>query len=303
MRLLPKAPGMPDIAIRLARVPTLCFGACLVLGGTLTSPGRAADASAWDGQPHAAVRLIAGAASAETNNILRAGVEIKLEPGWKTYWRYPGDSGVPPRFAFARSDNVEAVALSWPAPHAFSDGNGVSIGYAGRVIFPLRVTPKDRAKPVVLRLDLDFAICEKLCVPAEVKAELEVDGAASAQEAALTAGEAQVPKRASIGDAGPLAVRSITRKTDAGRPRVVVEVTAPDGTPVELFAEGPSADWALPVPAPVEGGPPGSRRFSFDIDGMPPGATADGAALTLTAVAPDAAIEVTSRLDYSAPHP
>jgi len=71
----------------------------------------------------------------------------------------------------------------------------------------------------------------------------------------------------------------------------------PDGTPVELFAEGPSADWALPVPTPVAGGPAGSRRFAFDIDGLPPGATADGAIVTLTAVCPDAAIEVATRLD------
>jgi len=268
-----------------------------VLVLTLTSPGRAADASAWDAQPHAAVRLIAGSASANADGALRAGVEMTLDRGWKTYWRYPGDAGVPPRFGFARSDNVEAVAISWPAPHGFSDGGGVSIGYTGRVIFPLRITPKDRAKPVVLRLDADFAICEKLCVPAEGAAQIELDGAASSHEAALTASEARVPKRASVGDAASLAVRGITRLTGSGRSRVLVDVAAPDGTPVEVFAEGPTADWALPVPVPVAGGRAGSRLFSFDIDGLPPGATADGATLTLTLVSPDAAIEVTTRLD------
>lgn len=292
---------MLDTAIVLACLPTVRFGACLALVGTvigtLTSPSHAAEASAWDRQPHASVRLIAGAAPGDTDNMLRAGVEIQLEPGWKTYWRYPGDSGVPPRFVFARSDNVESVALSWPAPHAFSDGSGASIGYAGRVIFPLRITPRDRAKPVVARLDLDFAICEKLCIPVDVKAELELDGAASSHEAALTASERRVPKPAGIGDAGPLAVRSITRESGARHPRMLVDVVAPEGTAVELFAEGPTAEWALPVPAPMAGAPAGSRRFSVDIDGLPPGAAIGGAALTLTVVSPDAAIEVTTHLD------
>jgi DsbC/DsbD-like thiol-disulfide interchange protein len=271
-------------------------GACLVLVGTLVSQSHAADASAWDGQSHAAMRLIAGAAPMQTE-ALRAGVEIRLDPGWKTYWRYPGDSGVPPRFAFVRSDNVAAVALSWPAPQGFSDGAGTSIGYAGHVIFPLRITPKDRTKPVVVRLDLDFAICEKLCVPAEGKVDLELDGGASAHEATLTASEARVPKPSHVGDDGPLAVRSITRKADAKPPQVLVDVAAPGGTPVELFAEGPTAEWALPIPAPVAGAPAGLRRFSFDLDGLPPGASADGAMLTLTAVSPGAAIELTVRLD------
>jgi len=282
---------------RLARLATLGFVACLLLVGTLTSSCRAADVSAWDEQPHAALRLIAGAAPVQADKPLRAGVELRLDQGWKTYWRYPGDAGVPPRFGFARSDNVEAVAVSWPAPHGFADGVDVSIGYTGRVIFPLRITPKDRTKPVVVRLDLDFAICEKLCVPAEGKAEIKLDGAASSQEAALTASEARVPKRASIGDAGPFAVRAVTRQTGSSPPRMLVDVAIPDGTPVELFAEGPSGDWALPVPTPVAGGPAGSRRFAFDIDGLPPGATADGAIVTLTAVCPDAAIEVATRLD------
>src|SRR5229473_7347026 len=91
----------------------------------LSWPAAAADSSAWDGGPRAAVRLIAGRSSSEAGaKMVRAGVEIQLGPGWKTYWRYPGDSGVPPRFRFDRSDNVETVAVLWPAPHGFSDDGG-----------------------------------------------------------------------------------------------------------------------------------------------------------------------------------
>ena len=73
----------------------------------------AEDASRWDGDAHSAVRLIAGSAA---GSMLRAGVEIRLKSGWHTYWRYPGDAGVPPRFDFTGSQNVKAVDVLWPAP-------------------------------------------------------------------------------------------------------------------------------------------------------------------------------------------
>ena len=95
-----------------------------------------------------------------------------MQPGWKTYWRYPGDSGVPPRFDFSGSENLAAAKVLYPAPHLFTDESGNSLGYKDSVTFPLQVTPKQKGKPVTLRLKLDYAICEKLCVPAQGSAEL-----------------------------------------------------------------------------------------------------------------------------------
>src|SRR6516165_12151934 len=100
---------------------------------------HAADASAWDGDARSAVRLIAGDTKSVRDAPLRAGMEIRLAPGWKTYWRYPGDSGVPPRFDFAGSQNVKSVDVAWPAPHRFSDESGITIGYKDGVIFPLSI--------------------------------------------------------------------------------------------------------------------------------------------------------------------
>src|SRR5262245_46046481 len=87
----------------------LIFAAGCLLGAT-ASPAFAADASPWDQDLRSAARLVAASATGESGNrVLRAGVEIKLQPGWKTYWRYPGDAGVPPVFDFAASDNVKLV--------------------------------------------------------------------------------------------------------------------------------------------------------------------------------------------------
>jgi DsbC/DsbD-like thiol-disulfide interchange protein len=257
----------------------------------------AADASAWDADARAGVRLIAGSPPPATAAPRRAGIELRLAPGWKTYWRYPGDSGVPPRFDFSESQNVKSIAIAWPAPHRLTDESGTSIGYKAGVIFPLRIVPKDPAKRVLLRLKIEYAVCDKLCVPAEGQAEIELDGGPSALDADLAAAEALVPKPGQLGDNAPLAVRAIHRAAGGEHLRITVDVAAPGTEPIDLFAEGPSADWALPVPEPIAGGPAGLHRFVFALDGLPPGANADGAVLTFTLVSGPNAIEVAAHLD------
>src|SRR5882757_7264561 len=114
---------------------------------------RAEDASPWQRDAHSAVRLLAGSRS---GTVLLGGIAIQLEPGWHTYWRTPGDSGVPPRFDFSKSDNVEAVTVMWPAPTKFDDGaGGSSLGYKQQVVLPLRIVAKDTGKPVTLRADIN----------------------------------------------------------------------------------------------------------------------------------------------------
>jgi DsbC/DsbD-like thiol-disulfide interchange protein len=279
---------------RPARCPLHIAANTAILALFLPLAAHAADATAWSKDAHSAVRLIAASAPEAGGATLRAGIEIRLDKGWKTYWRYPGDSGVPPRFDFTRSDNLKTVAVEWPAPHRFSDEGGQSIGYKDHVILPLRVAPQDASRPVTLRLDLDYAVCEKLCVPAEAKTELVLSGAPTPHEAALNAAQARVPQPSSVGATSAFAVRAVRRESPQ---RIVVDVAAPPDAPVDLFAEGPTPDWALPLPAREVDAPPGLQRFAFVLDGLPPGATAAGATLTLTAVAGDAAIEVTYRLD------
>jgi DsbC/DsbD-like thiol-disulfide interchange protein len=275
------------------------IGLCAMSLVAASSAAAGDGVSRWDGDARSAVRLIAGSSAPGGGTVpLRAGIEIRLKPGWHTYWRYPGDAGVPPRFDFAGSQNVKAVDVLWPAPQRIPEQGMTVIGYAGNVILPLAVEPLNRAKPVTLRLKLDYAVCEKLCVPAEGKAELVLAGGGRAPgDAALAAAEARVPKKISLGQGSPLAVKSVRRDDGAGRPRVVVDIAAPPGAEVALFAEGPAPDWALPVPAAVAGAPAGLQRFAFDLDGAPPGAKFEGAPVTLTARADNAAIEVVIRLD------
>jgi len=253
----------------------------------------AADESPWSNDIRSGVRLIGGANSKD-DVALHAGIEIKMQPGWKTYWRYPGDSGVPPRFDFSGSENLKDAKVLFPAPHLFTDETGRSLGYKNSAIFPLVIAPQQPGKPVRLRMKIDYAVCEKLCVPAQGSAELTLGSGGSARNADLIAAEIRVPKVVAATQIGLTA-----RRVNAGpKPMVAVDLAAPAGQMVELYVEGPTPEWALPIPAPAQGAPTGRVHFTFELDGLPPGVDPKGKFdLTFTVVTGERALEVKTHLD------
>ncbi len=266
--------------------------AAAILASLFVCQARAQDASPWQQDSYSAVRLLAGSRSGA---VLLGGVAFQLQPGWKTYWRTPGDSGVPPRFDFSKSDNVEAVTVLWPAPSQFDDGaGGHSLGYHDQIVLPLRIVAKNADKPVTLRANINYAVCKELCIPVQANAELTFTSVASTEDSALFAALDTVPKPANIGDPNPLTILDVKRE---GRSEVLVDVLSPDGRPVHLFVEGPTPDWGLPVPKLLDHGPPGVKRFSFTLDGAPPGVDPEGAALKLTLVGGDRAYEFNINLE------
>jgi DsbC/DsbD-like thiol-disulfide interchange protein len=257
-----------------------------ILASAFALDARAQDASPWQRDGHSAIRLLAGSRSGA---VLLGGIAFQLQPGWKTYWRTPGDSGVPPRFDFTKSQNIEAVTVLWPAPTRFDDGaGGTSLGYHDQIVLPLRIVPKNADKPVTLHAEVNYAVCEKLCIPVEADIELAFNSVASTEDSALFAALDTVPKPANVGDPNPLTIRDVERE---GKNQVVVDVVTPDDRNLNLFVEGPTPDWGLPVPKPVEHSPPGVKRFAFALDGVPPGVDPEGAALKLTLVGGDRAYE------------
>src|SRR5579871_4045089 len=289
---------MNTVPTHLERAPTFRSSRSAVLFAlaTLTSlspiEARAEDTSPWQKASHAAVRLLAGSRSGA---VLLGGIAIQLDPGWKTYWRTPGDSGVPPRFDFTKSDNIEAVTVLWPAPTKFDDGaGGTSLGYHDQIVLPLRIVPKSADKPVTLRAEVSYAVCEKLCIPVEANVELAFNSVASTEDSALFAALDSVPKPANVGDPNPLTIRDVKRE---GKDKVLVDVVTPDDHDLNLLVEGPTPDWGLPVPKLLDHSPPGVKRFVFTLDGVPPGVDPDGAALKLTLVGGDRAYEFNINLD------
>lgn len=171
--------------------------------------------------------LIAGG---EADGKLLAGLRVTLQPEWKTYWRMPGDAGIPPQFDWSGSDNVGAVRVQYPTPGRFRDASGETIGYHDEVVFPLLVTPKDAVQPVLLRLKLFFAVCRDLCIPA--KAELALDFATSRPDARVTVWQGRVPRRVPTGEGGMVAAGRIEQQ--GGSLKLVLYLA---GTPLDIFVE------------------------------------------------------------------
>ena len=103
-------------------------------------------ASAWAEEEQAAVRLIASRDGLGDDGVVRAGIEFAMQPGWKVYWRSPGDAGFPPQPNFDGSENADISPLSWPVPLRFSVLGLETLGYEDSVILPFTVQAPDTAK-------------------------------------------------------------------------------------------------------------------------------------------------------------
>lgn len=268
------------------------FAVCSLALVPVAVPAFAGDMSSWSAPEGTAARLIAGGTQGDA---LLGGVEIRLPPGLKTYWRYPGDSGVPPHFDWSGSQNVEAVEVLWPAPARFDDGGSYSIGYKHDVVLPLRITPKDRAQPVELKLNLDFAVCGKICQPANAALDLALPPGGGAPSAALAQALARVPRPAPLGEKGEPGIATAELERQAETPAIRIVADVGNAATADLFVEGPNEDWALPLPV-RETGPDGRTVFTLPVDGVPKGGDVATAKLRFTLVDGDRAIQVDAPL-------
>jgi DsbC/DsbD-like thiol-disulfide interchange protein len=258
--------------------------------------GSAGEAAGWARGLHSRARLISGATG--TPGSLLAGVEIALDGGFKTYWRNPGESGLPPAFDWSGSENVANAEVLWPAPTRFEDAGGVSYGYADRVVLPVRVTLRDPAKPVRLTLKLDYGVCKDICIPAHAELTLVPSGPETAPErGSIEQALARVPVPKPLGAEGDLSILGLI-PGQCGADRLVVTARAPNGIAPRLFVEGP-ADWffadAAPQTVAAEGD---TERGDYVVKLLErPHEAPDAIELRLILVAGARAIETSARLD------
>ena len=102
-------------------------------------------------------------------------LEIVLEPGWKTYWRSPGESGIPPRFDW--HGPMGAVEFFWPAPEVFDAGGARSVGYHDRLVLPFTVAPAGDGPAAALHAEVEFGLCREVCVPVTMELTAPEGGA------------------------------------------------------------------------------------------------------------------------------
>lgn len=271
--------------------------AALLLGiAGLTASGGTALAQAEFPKP--SLRLVV-AGGGLRDGAYQVGVEMTLPVGWHTYWRFPGDSGVPPTFDSAASGNVGGVTVSYPAPQRYFDGYGHSIIYHGRVLFPMAVVPDEADDPAVLRLTFHYGYCEKICVPgtAEFEAVLAPDDPVDPEAAAaIDDAAAAVPVTEDTAPAGAPRISALRRSGDDPRTAVAeFDVAAGPTDEVDAFVEGPDG-WYLGLPE-VETRQDGTTTFRLPLAGAPKQGPLAGAPLRITVVGAEVAVEAVRTLD------
>ncbi|CUX83446.1 MAG: disulfide bond corrector protein DsbC [Roseibaca calidilacus] len=107
---------------------------------------------------------------------IMAALHLRLARNWITYWRHPGESGIPPRLDLSGSDNLAGARLHWPAPRLFTKAGYLSIGYADELVLPLELTPARRGQPIGLRMALSIGVCDDVCIPVDMDFAVALDG-------------------------------------------------------------------------------------------------------------------------------
>jgi DsbC/DsbD-like thiol-disulfide interchange protein len=243
--------------------------ATMVIFGAALVPASATEvSSAWVGGHNSRIRLFGGSlpGSGSTSQLV-AGIEIKLPPGWKTYWRMPGDGGgIPPSFDWTGSTNLATAKVLYPAPKRLEDPAGDTVGYEREVLFPVQLTPKDPAHAVDLRLTAEYGICREICVPVEAKLSLSIlPRSATGLPAAITRALDVVPR--TIGarrETDPRLVRAATALSGE-KPSLVFEVAYPgDSTGADVFVEAPDGLY-IGLPRRVGKASGSTMRFELDL--------------------------------------
>ncbi|HEY6633177.1 MAG TPA: protein-disulfide reductase DsbD domain-containing protein [Rhizobiaceae bacterium] len=198
-----------------------------------TSGSACASSSDWFEVEGARMRLVTSGRP-DAQGRLEGILDIELKPGWKTYWRDPGDAGVPPTVDVSANHHIAGVALAFPAPQRHDEGDFKWAGYDYPLGLPVTFSLKDPAGPATIDADVFIGVCETICVP--VQAKLALDTASDPDNpddaAAVSAAFAAIP---------PAATREfgVTLAKQAGDAHVVLEAAFPgDPETAELFIAG-----------------------------------------------------------------
>ncbi len=269
----------------LRRILVSGFVLCVTVAG-----GANAEIGPWSGTPEGQVRMLTAGPELDEKGRYVAGVEIALQPGWKTYWENPGETGIPTSIDFSGSDNLRDAKTLFPVPERYEDPYGTSLVYHDLVILPLLLTPKDPALPIRLKAHMSYGVCEQICIPADATLEATVGPDLKTDTVATglierTIADLPVP-------AGPDAPVTITdvavTEDEAGDPKLTITArlknknTAPD-----LFVVAPEGSYlSLPLLADHT---ETSARWTLSLDGL--AAPDEHSALRFTLVHGDEAVE------------
>jgi suppressor for copper-sensitivity B len=215
-------------------------------------------ASAWAATAETRVRLISALTGAAGARSVPLGLQFVLKPGWKTYWRSPGDAGVPVTLDWTGSANLASAEISWPAPRRFSLFGLDTFGYEDEVVLPIAARPADPEKPLSLRLKANYLVCEKICIPYTAALSLDLPASRPAPSdfaQLIDRYQSRVPSEGQ-------GLKLLSARAEGNRLAVAVASVLPLSAP-DLLVEGPAG---LHFPAPKVTLEQGGRVAKLTID-------------------------------------
>ena len=261
--------------------------------------------SDWFEHEHGAVRLISANAGVGNEQTIDLGLQFRMNPGWKVYWRSPGDAGFPPQISWVGSTNFAGATISWPAPKRFSVLGLETLGYKDEVVFPINAELFERGKTVDLTARVRFLTCDDICVPYETTFKLTLPAGRDLNTPAsgtIAVWQAKVPT--DVTKPAPSASLAIERAEIAGSgadQALIVRITAKDALKnPDLFVEGPvEYGFKKPVVQIASVGNEALMRIGIQVPKIPD-AKLVGETVTLTLVDGDRAIERKVTLERAA---
>ncbi len=142
-----------------------------------TAPALALE-TPWTSADHMQIRLVSGVDTIGNFDNFDAAIDMRTDEGWHSYWRTPGDSGLPPRFDWSDSENIDSVKILYPTPKRFDEYGLSTFGYGSSVMFPLHVLLKETGKPAILYLKIETMVCNDICIPQILSANLSIPAGA-----------------------------------------------------------------------------------------------------------------------------
>lgn len=217
-----------------------------------------------------------------------AALRLTLAPEWKTYWRAPGEAGIPPEFDWSGSSNLRSVRIHWPRPHVFHLNGMQTIGYRQELVLPIEITAIDPSQPIRLRATVDLGVCRDICMPASLAfaADLPAPGAPdSAIDKALRQrpdSGAQAGLRQIACDVEPIA--------DGLRVTARMELPATGGDEAVVLEPGDGSIWVSEATVSRDGGWLTATADMVAAQGTP--FVLDRSAVTVTVLGADRAVEI-----------
>lgn len=226
----------------------------LALPATLATALLAVAAQAQPDNPSEMVqaRVLPGWTAADGGHM--AALHLTLAPGWKTYWRAPGDAGIPPSIDVQGSQNLASVTPIWPTPEVFFQNGLQTVGYAEQLVLPLHIVPQNDAQPVRIAAQVQIGVCNTICVPVDLDLALDLPATGSApQQALIKAALADQPLSASRARVGDVSC-TLSPISDGLGLRVEIDMPSAGGDETVLIETADPLVWVAETASSRDGG-------------------------------------------------